>query len=414
MTVQLGSRDLVSGRPWRAAGYLLVSGLTGVVTLLAAVLLLTAGTALAVLLVGLPLLAGLALLGLPVARAGRWALRLVDPRPAPGGHRPPAYAGLWPWLTTRLTEPLTWRELGYALLLAVVLGPLDLLVVTLAVAVPAALIASPVLLAATGQVNVLKVWAVTSWPAAFAVCLLGLGALAVCAYGMVVVAGAQAALTRLLLAGPDPGVVTELTRSRIRLVDAFEAERGRIERDLHDGAQQRLVSLTMMLGVARLDAPPGPLEAQLARAHDEAEAVLVDLRELIRGIHPPVLTDFGLPAAVADLADRSVVPVDVTLPLPGRFSPAIESAAYFVVCEALSNLAKHSGAARAEVSGGYRDGRLEVRIHDDGRGGAAAGAGTGLVRLADRVSVVEGRLSLSSPAGGPTVLTVEIPCRPTA
>jgi signal transduction histidine kinase len=230
-----------------------------------------------------------------------------------------------------------------------------------------------------------------------------------------VVAGARTGLTRLLIAPREAGLgarVAELARSRVRLVDAFEAERRRIERDLHDGAQQRLVALTMTLGLARLDAPPGPLADQLAKAHQEAGAALAELRELIHGIHPKVLADYGLEAAVADAADRSAVPVDVDLELPGRLSPAVEAAAYFVVCEALANVGRHSGASRAEVSGGHRDGRLLLWIRDDGRGGARAGEGSGLTGLADRVSVLDGRLSLSSPPGGPTLLRVEIPCEP--
>jgi signal transduction histidine kinase len=193
-------------------------------------------------------------------------------------------------------------------------------------------------------------------------------------------------------------------------VDAFEAERRRIERDLHDGAQQRLVALTMTLGLARLDAPPGPLADQLAKAHEEAGKALAELRELIHGIHPKILADYGLEAAVADAADRSVVPVDIDLELPGRPPQAVESAAYFVVCEALANVAKHSGADRAQVSGGHRDGRLFLQVRDDGRGGADPSAGSGLTGLADRVSVLDGRLALSSPPGGPTLLLVEFPC----
>jgi signal transduction histidine kinase len=204
--------------------------------------------------------------------------------------------------------------------------------------------------------------------------------------------------------------MVELARSRVRLVDAFEAERRRIERDLHDGAQQRLVALTMALGLARLDAPPGPLADQLTKAHGEAGKALAELRELIHGIHPKVLTDYGLPAAVADAADRCVVAVDIDLELPGRPPRAVESAAYFVVCEALANVAKHSGAQRARVSGGHRDGRLFLEVRDDGRGGADASAGSGLTGLADRVSVLDGRLALTSPSGGPTLLRVEFPC----
>jgi signal transduction histidine kinase len=161
---------------------------------------------------------------------------------------------------------------------------------------------------------VLKQWTVTSWPAAFGVAVLGLVLMGLCAYVLGVAAGARAALTRLLIASREGDLgarVIELARSRVRLVDAFEAERRRIERDLHDGAQQRLVALTMTLGLARLDTPPGPLADQLAQAHDEAGKALAELRELIHGIHPQVLADYGLQAAVADAADRCVtVPRD--------------------------------------------------------------------------------------------------------
>ena len=408
---------LVSGWPLRSVAYLGVTALTGLLALVVAVLLLVAGGLLAVVLVGVPLLVAFALLGLPVAALERQSLPLVDDRPVPAAHRMPHNAGLMWWLRTRLTEAGTWRELGYAVLLMLVLGPVDLLVVTLGVSVPFALIATPVLLA-TGegqQVNVLKAYAVTSWPVAFAVCAAGLLMLAASAYGLGVFAGARAALARRLLTMAGSRLrdrVTELTRSRVRLLDAFEAELGRIERDLHDGAQQRLVALTMMLGVARLDAPPGPLAQQLERAHEEAGRVLVELRELIRGIHPPVLADFGIEAAVDDLADRSPIPVDVSLVILPRFPRPIESAVYFVVSEALSNMAKHSGAERGEISGGYTSGLLWISIYDNGRGGADLNAGTGLLGLRDRVSVVDGRLTLSSPPGGPTRIFVEIPCRP--
>jgi signal transduction histidine kinase len=409
---------LVSAWPLRSAGYLAAEAVTGLVTLIVAALLFSAGGLLAVVVIGIPLLGTLALIGLPVAALQRRSLRLVDARPVADGHQAPPRPGLRPWLRTRLAEPVTWRELGSAALLTAVLGPIDLLAVTLGVTVPLALIATPVLFATVGdgeQVNVLKAYAVTSWPPAAAAGGAGIVALAACAYGLGLLAGSHGALVRLLLT-PVPEApaeqVTELARSRVRLVDAFEAERGRIERDLHDGAQQRLVALTMMLGVARLDAPPGPLADELTRARAEAEKVLVELRELIRGIHPPVLTDFGLTAAVADLAARSAIPVDVSFAVRHRFAHPVESTVYFVVAEALANLAKHSGAARGEISGAYARGRLVVRIHDDGRGGAALGAGSGLLGLGDRVSVVDGRLSLSSPPGGPTRIVVEIPCRP--
>ncbi|MEU3334861.1 sensor domain-containing protein [Streptomyces sp. NPDC006668] len=409
---------LLSVWPWRSITYLLTGTLTGAVALVGIASTAVVGGVLVVVLVGLPLLVLLALAGIPVAWVERRRLRLIDRDPIADQHQVPAAKGLWTWLTTRLREQATWRELGYALLFAGLLWPVDAFAIMIGLLFPLAMIASPLVMATVGdgqETKVLKVWTVTTWPAAFGIAVLGLVLLALGGYALGAAAGARAELTRLLIAPRESDLgakVVELTRSRFRLVDAFEAERRRIERDLHDGAQQRLVSLTMTLGLARLDAPPGPLADQLAKAHDEAGRALAELRELIRGIHPKVLADYGLQAAVADAADRSVVPVDVELELFARLPQAVEAAAYFVVCEALANIAKHSGANRAKVTGEHRDGRLFMRVSDDGRGGAVAGTGSGLTGLADRVSVLDGRLSLSSPPGGPTLLCVEFPCEP--
>lgn len=411
-----GRRFLRSSWPWRSAAYLLTGAVGGPVVLVGIVSAAVAGGLLAVVLVGLPLLLLTALAGLPVAWAERHRLRLVDRDPAPDPHARVTAAGPRAWLAVRLREGATWRELGHALLFAGLLWPVDVLALAVALLGPLSLVATPLLMATVGdgeEAKVLKQWTVTTWPGAIGVAVLGVVLLAAGAYALGAVAGARAALTRLLIApraGDPDAAVVELARSRVRLVDAFEAERRRIERDLHDGAQQRLVALTMTLGLARLDAPPGPLADQLAQAHREAGEALAELRELIHGIHPKVLADYGLEAAVTDAADRSAVPVDVHLDLPGRLPQAVEAAAYFVVCEALANVARHSGASRAEITGGHRDGRLRLRIRDDGRGGADAAAGSGLTGLADRVSVLDGTLSLSSPPGGPTLLCVEIPC----
>ncbi|WP_405615010.1 sensor histidine kinase [Streptomyces sp. NBC_00076] len=408
-----GRGYLRSAWPWRAVAYLGSGALLGVVVLVVILGGLVVGGVLAVVLFGLPLLVLTVLAGIPVAAVERLRLRLVGVGPAPGdGHRVPDGPGLRVWLVTRLREPATWRELAYAVLFGLVLWPLDALAVAFAAGVPLVMAAVPVWFAVDGEARVAKLWTVDTWPGALGSAALGLVLLAGGAYALGVVAGARAELARALLTSKDNERVTELARSRVRLVDAFEAERRRIERDLHDGAQQRLVALTMTLGLARLDVPPGPLADQLAKAHEEAGQVLAELRELIHGIHPKVLADYGLEAAVADAADRSPVPVDVDLELPGRLPQPVESAAYFVVCEALVNVARHSGADRATVSGGYEGGRLTLVVRDDGDGGADRAGGTGLTGLADRVSVLDGRLSLSSPPGGPTLLRVEIPCRP--
>ncbi|MCX4762754.1 sensor domain-containing protein [Streptomyces sp. NBC_01275] len=411
---------LLSPWPWRAVAYLLTGSLGGAAVLVGLVVWVAVGGVLAVVLVGLPLLAVTVLAGLPVAALERRRLRWVDPAPAPGAHAELREPGVRAWLTTRLRDRATWRELGHTLLAACLLWPAEALLLTVALFLPLAMAATPLLLAAVGggrEIKVAKLWTVTTLPEALGFAVLGALLLAAGAYVLGVAAGARAALTRRLVApreGDPQARVVELTRSRARLVDAFEAERRRVERDLHDGAQQRLVALTMTLGLARLDAPPGgPLAQQLARAHEEAGAALAALRELIHGIHPKVLADYGLAAAVADAADRSPVPVDVEFaPETPRLPQAVEAAAYFVVCEALANVARHSGASRARVTGEHRDGRLALELRDDGRGGADPGRGTGLTGLADRVSVLDGRLSLTSPPGGPTLLRVEIPCEP--
>ncbi|MGW6392010.1 sensor domain-containing protein [Streptomyces sp. NPDC055103] len=393
--------------PWRAAGYLATGALVGA----AACLVFLVLGVFSLVLVGLPLLL---LSGLAIGSVERFRLRLVDLDPAPDPHRVPAAPGLAAWLRLRAGERSTWQELGYGLLLGTVLWPLDLVALAVGVGLPLTLLSAPLQLAVDGQeAKVVKAYLVTSYPEALAAALLGALLLVALAYPLAAVAGARAALARALLTpgetGPQDGI-GEVIASRARLVDAFEAERRRIERDLHDGAQQRLVALTMTLGLARLDTPPGPLADQLAKAHAEAGQVLTELRELIHGIHPQVLADYGLGAALADAADRSAVPVDTDIELP-RLPASVESAGYFAGCEALANIGKHSGAARARIAARYADGVLRLDVEDDGRGAADPARGSGLTGLADRIAVLDGTLTIMSPPGGPTLLRVEIPCR---
>lgn len=410
---------LGSSAPWRGVAYLIGGVVLGVLVFVGGLVGVVVGVGLSLVLVGLPLLALLPFAAIPVAALERRRLALIDPTPpapAPTPHRTPEAPGIPAWFKLRVKEQATWRELAYAVLLALVLWPLDLLVLACTIGAPALLIGTPAQLALDGgEIRAAKLWLVSDYPHAFATAALGLALLAPLLYPLGAYATARAALARLLLA-PREGELSkelaEVTRSRARLVDAFEAERRRIERDLHDGAQQRLVALTMTLGLARLDAAPGsPLAAQLATAHDEAANVLTELRELIRGIHPQVLVDYGLAAAIEDAADRSPIPVDTDLDGLPRLPEPVESAGYFTTREALTNIARHSEAPRAHISARHEHDTLRIDVRDEGKGGADPARGTGLTGLADRLAVLDGTLTVTSPPGGPTVLSVEIPCR---
>ncbi len=205
--------------------------------------------------------------------------------------------------------------------------------------------------------------------------------------------------------------VEELRASRARIVAAGTAERRRLERNLHDGAQQRLVALSLTLRVAqsRLHKDPDGAEAMIAGAQEELTLALAELRELARGIHPAVLSDRGLEPALAALAGRSPVPVEVARTPDERLPPAVEAAAYFVVAEALTNVAKYAAASQARISISRTNGHAVVEVADDGVGGADPTRGSGLRGLADRVSALDGTLELRSPQGAGTVLRASIP-----
>ena len=205
--------------------------------------------------------------------------------------------------------------------------------------------------------------------------------------------------------------VEQLTQTRAGAVDAADAERRRLERDLHDGTQQRLVSLAMRLGMARAERPDAAQAHQvIAEAHEEAKAALAELRHLVRGLHPAVLEDRGLDAALSGVAARLPIPVRLTVDVPGRPPPTIEAVAYFVVSEGLTNIAKHAQASQAEVFVQRANDRLHIIVSDDGVGGADPARGTGLAGLAKRAASVDGTFEIASPPGGPTLLTVELPC----
>ena len=423
-------RLLISSWPWRSAGYVLITLPAAVVAaaglaipaipwLFLAASGYQAGVIVLLILLGGVLITALGpLIAIPVAALGRWRLRIVDTRPPGPGHwKTAAATGPGSWLRARYGDPAAWREAGYACLLATVV-PALCVAALLAVLLSGTLIASPFLVMAQkpgGGPVTLAVGQASTVGQTVPYLIAGIVMLPLVPYLMTLVAGADAAVARALLLGRSAdrlrAELTEVSRSRARLADAFEAERRRIERDLHDGAQQKLVSLTMQLGLAGLDLPPGsPAAGSVAAAHEQAKQLMADLRELIRGIQPQVLTDLGLPAALTDLADSSPIPVTVDAHLESRLPGQIENTAYFAVAEALTNIAKHSGATSASVTARRHDGMLTIEVSDSGRGGANPDRGTGLTGLADRVAVAGGRMLLSSPPGGPTVLRVEVPC----
>jgi signal transduction histidine kinase len=367
-------------------------------------------------LVGLPLLACALLLSrwFGALERARYRMVLGVDIPSPHPDEKPE-GGLTDRLRTLLRTPARWREAGYNLL-RFPLSAVQVVLVTAVWLLPLGGLSLPIYNWSLphGGAN-LALFTVRSWWALTLVFLIS-ALLLVNAPRLVRWLGiADLAIARRLL-GPDrlAARVGELERSRAAVVVSAEEERRRIERDLHDGAQQRLVALAMQLGRARsrFATDPDGARALLDEAHSEAKAALAELRDLARGLHPAVLTDRGLDAALSGLAARSPVPVVVEVdPAAGdKPVPVVDAIAYFVVAEALTNVAKHSGATRAAVVVRRLDGMLRVVVSDDGVGGADPALGTGLRGLADRVSGVDGRLHVDSPAGGPTVLTVELPC----
>ena len=309
----------------------------------------------------------------------------------------------------------TWRSLGYALL-HFPLGVATFAITIAAWGASVSLVTMPFWLHHVPSRRA-DLWVVTATDQPTAWALAGFGVLiavmaVVLTYALTTLEGE---LARSLLGPTQRDLerrVDELQTSRSQVVDSVDAERRRIERDLHDGAQQRLVSLAMNLGRARSSYDKDPASARLLldEAHLDAKRALIELRDLARGIHPAVLTDRGLDAALSGLAGSSPVPVTVRVRVEPRCTPTIEAIAYFVVSEALANVAKHAQAKAVHIEVQRLHDRLHVSIRDDGIGGADPTRGTGLMGLRDRVAGVDGSLRVDSPIGGPTVLLAELPC----
>ncbi|GAB3209975.1 sensor histidine kinase [Marinactinospora thermotolerans] len=396
---------------------LAVTGLILAVLVLVSVLSMVVWIGLPLLLVSLTLTRGLAdvhrtiagqLLGEPIPRP-------YLPTPASQG-----VSGITRRVAVVLRDPATWRDFAWLWLN----GVFGLLLALL----PAALflgglftLAMPLQLPflpddATLHVGLVPVSTPTT---AVAAALQGFLLLAAFWVGTPHLIRAHAHLARWLLTPAEKARlaarVAHLSASRADTVDAQASEIRRIERDLHDGAQARLVALGMSLGMAEEALTRDPVQARrmLAEARESTRMALTELRDLVRGIHPPVLVERGLEGAVQALAITQHLPIDVDIHLPGRLPDPLESAAYFAVAEFLANTAKHSGAQRAWVRVNHGNGRLVMVVGDDGKGGAQATAGGGLAGIRRRLSAFDGSMHLLSPQGGPTIVTVTLPLPPT-
>ena len=407
-------------RTWTATVYLLASMFVGLAWQIILATGLTLGVGLVVVWVGVFVLA----LTLLAWRGGawlerRWVLTMLGVH-IPDPYRPLPAGSLWQRARVLAGDPATWKDLAYLVLLFP-MGLVWFVATSFLWSVALVLLTAPLWfwIPPAGQspgfdngqhARLL----IDTLPEALVAAVAGAVLCVAAAWAVRGMAAVQGAVALALL-GPSQSQlqsrVAALEASRDRAVDSAEAERRRIERDLHDGAQQRLVALAMDLGMARakLESDPAAATALVGEAHEEAKRALAELRDLARGIHPAVLADRGLDAAISALAARSPVPVGVEV-ATGRLPGPVESAAYFVVAEALTNAAKHAGAAEIGVRISRHRDLLVVEVTDDGTGGADPARGSGLRGLADRVAAVDGRLTVTSPPGGPTVVRAELPC----
>src|SRR5512132_1589156 len=411
-------------RTWKETIHLLLNMPFGIATFTIIVTGFALGFGMLITLVGIPILIGMLYVSRAMGTVERVRAGLLLDLDVPRPYRPdPPRDKWWRPFVSRATDPATWTEIVYHLPLLPVGGITFAVTLTFwttalallflpayAWALPenAQVVDSWVRLTFDTAPNVVGVglpgdgWVIDT-PVEYAlVSLIGFALVLLTPWVVRGLATGNRYLVRGMLGRDMTARVQELTASRSAAVDLAAEDRRRIERDLHDGVQQRLVSLAMDLGRAK---------ELVDDAHEEAKRAITEVRDLARGIHPAVLTDRGLDAALSALAARSPVPVEVSVDIAKRPPASTEAAAYFVVSEALANVAKHSKATKSHVTVRRADdGWLTIQVQDDGVGGAAIVEGSGLAGLRDRVGALDGELHLLSPEGGPTVLMVEIPC----
>jgi signal transduction histidine kinase len=414
-SIFLTIRDLPGVRSWKILNdivFLLLSGVLGIVWFIVAVVGFAVGVPLMVIGVGVPILA--ATIGALVwgAHLERSRIRVFLGIDIPSPYRDlPRDGGLIRRGWRMLRTSALWRDVAYLLLLF----PVGLLELTVAL-IPLQFLIAPVITFFGGTQSVFW-WHIDGFFEAILALLIGAVLLVPLSIVINLLAALHGEVAKRLLARSTEEILTErveeLTESRSAVMKAMHLERRRIERDLHDGAQQRLVSLAMDLGRARDRMESGDAEGAqqlLVQSHEESKIVLKELRDLVRGIHPAVLTDRGLDAAISAIAGRSPIPVDVDVELAQRLPDDVEGTAYFFVVEALTNIAKHSHASEATVSIRRNGHWLRIEVRDNGLGGADPRLGTGLAGLRDRIQALDGRMWVESPRGGGTRLIVEIPC----
>jgi signal transduction histidine kinase len=395
--------------------YLLLALPLGVAEFTFLVTAISFGFSTAITLIGIPVLIGSVYAWRWIADVERRLIGRLTGVEIPSPYRPDPVGGRW-WtpFAARLADPATWKDLAF-LLLQFPLGILSFSVTVAVLGFGLRTLLAPVYYGPFADGDWIAWLGVDSLGEAFA--LVPLGALI-----LLVGIPALGALGRLygwlalqlLGSNADPELtaqVTELQGARSRIIAAADDERRRIERDLHDGAQQRLVALALNLRMAEQRAVDGdPTAVDLIRgAGEEANLALKELRDLARGIHPAILTNRGLPAALQDLASRATLPVEVVASPEERLPGAVEAAAYFVVSECLANIGKHANAEAATVTVSAQDGHVTVEVSDDGVGGAALDGGSGIQGLADRVGALSGSLAVESPPGVGTRVIAVIP-----
>ena len=396
---------------WRANTFLLVSFPVGIATFVFLVTAISIGVGLAIVWVGLPILAATLVVSRWLARFERRRVALALAEPVQSSYLTPHRRGMFGWLHTAIVDTATWKDLLWLLILLPLFGLVGFVIAVCAWGTGLALVTLPAWYSAIGDPGVnLGALRVDTLDEAWIGIPVGLVVLTLAVPLTRGVGTGLALLGRALLGPSERRRVVELERTRAGAVDSQAAELQRIERDLHDGAQARLVALAMDLGMAqeKLDSDPVAARRLVAGAHGEAKRALSELRDLSRGIYPAILTDRGLGPALSSIAAANPVEVALDVKLDDRLPAATEAAAYFVVVEALTNVAKHSGAEHCRVRIVHRRDRLELEVSDDGDGGADP-AGAGLTGLRQRVEALDGRLAVADAHPG-TTIRAELPC----